>query len=119
MCTSRSQARGGATDATRPSARTARDDGWVTEISDIPDESRYVITVDGQPAGLLDYSISGDVFVALHAEIDPAYGGRGLGSQLVTRVLDDVRASGRRLRPVCPFVQHVVEENSQYQDLVR
>lgn len=95
------------------------DDGGMIEVSETPGGSRYVVTVDGQRAGFLDYRITGDVFIAVHTEIDSAYGGRGLGSQLVGRVLDDVRASGRRLRPVCPFVRHFLAENPQYVDLTR
>lgn len=90
----------------------------MVEVSDVPDEHRYVVTVDGERAGFLDYKIRGDVFVAIHTEIDPAFGGRGLGSVLVTEVLDQVRAAGRRLSPVCPFVQHFLEEHAEYRDLV-
>jgi predicted GNAT family acetyltransferase len=88
------------------------------EVSDVPDENRYVVTVDGARAGFLDYRIRGDVFIARHTEIDPSFGGRGLGSALVTEVLDRVRSSGRRLSPVCPFVQHFLGEHPEYRDLV-
>jgi uncharacterized protein len=90
----------------------------MVEVSDVPDESRYVITSDGQVAGRLDYQVRGDVFVALHIEVDPAYAGRGLASTLVTQVLDQVRASGRRLRPLCPFVVEYVRRHPEYADLV-
>jgi predicted GNAT family acetyltransferase len=89
----------------------------MVEVSDAPDEHRYVVTVDGQPAGFLQYRIRGDVFVALHTEIDPAFGGQGLGSRLVTEVLDRVRESGRRLSPVCPFVKRFLTSHPQYADL--
>ncbi len=90
----------------------------VIEIFDVPDERRFVLTVDDQRAGVLEYKISGDVFIAIHTEIDPAYAGQGLGSKLVQRVLDDVRQSGRSLRPLCPFVQRFLKQNPSYQDLV-
>jgi uncharacterized protein len=90
----------------------------MVEVSDSPDEDRYVIKVDGQVAGWLDYHIRGDVFVALHTETDPAYSGQGLASTLVTQVLDRVRASGRRLRPLCPFVVQYLRRHPEYADLV-
>ena len=90
----------------------------MVEVSDVPDEHRYVVTVDGARAGFMDYKIRGDVFVAIHTEIDPAFGGQGLGSRLVSSVLDEVRASGRRLSPLCPFVQRFLEGHPEYADLV-
>jgi predicted GNAT family acetyltransferase len=90
----------------------------MVEVIDVPEEQRYVITVDGQRAGLLDYQVLGDVFVALHAEVDPAFAGQTLGATLVRQVLDEVREYGRRLRPRCPFVSYFLRENPEYADLV-
>jgi uncharacterized protein len=88
------------------------------EVADVPEERRYVVTVDGARAGFLDYLVQGDVFVARHVEIDPSYAGQGLGSRLVHEVLEAVRASGRRLRPACPFVVHFLRDHPEFADLV-
>lgn len=87
------------------------------EVNHRPNQSRYVLSIDGAPAGSFDYSRSGDVLVALHVEVDPAYGGHGHGSELVRRVLDDVRRQGLRVRPVCPFVAYFLAEHPEYADL--
>jgi len=39
-----------------------------------------------------------------HTEIDPAFGGRGLGGILVSEALADVAARGQTIVPECPFV---------------
>ena len=88
------------------------------ELRDVPDESRYDLYVDGVRVGFMDYQLRGDTFTALHTEIDPAYGGRGLASRLVTEVLDNVRDTGMALRPVCPFVRRFLERHPEYDDLV-
>ncbi len=90
----------------------------VPEISDVPAESRYVLDLDGVRAGFMDYRLRGDVFVAVHTEIDPAYSGQGLGDLLVRRVLDQVRDTGMSLRPLCPFVQRFLQKHREYDDLV-
>jgi predicted GNAT family acetyltransferase len=90
----------------------------MAEVTDVPEERRYVVTVDGARAGFLDYLVQGDVFVARHVEVDPSYAGQGLGSVLVSQVLVDVRTSGRRLRPACPFVSHYLREHPEFADLV-
>ncbi len=90
----------------------------MAEIVDVPAEQRYVLTVEGRPVGRLDYDVSEDVFVAAHVVVDPSHGGQGLGGTLVRHVLDEVRSSGRRLRPSCPFVAHFVRQHPEYADLL-
>ena len=36
------------------------------------DEGRYVLEVDGEPAGLLEYEEDGDVVDLVHTEVDPS-----------------------------------------------
>ncbi|GAA3160563.1 MULTISPECIES: GNAT family N-acetyltransferase [Streptomyces] len=66
-------------------------------------ENRYVITVDGEPAGFTAYRDRGGQRVFFHTEIDDRFAGRGLASTLVTEALADVRGSGKRVVPVCPY----------------
>ncbi len=58
------------------------------------------------------------VIAFLHAEVDPSRERRGLGSALVRGALDDARARGLSVRPVCPFVAWYIETHEAYQDLV-
>jgi len=89
-----------------------------TEVRDNPDESRFEVYVDGQRAGLMTYRLSGDTFDARHTEVDDAYEGQGVGSALVQAVLEQVRDTGLRLKPTCPFVRAYVERHPEYADLV-
>jgi uncharacterized protein len=90
----------------------------MAEVVDVPEEQRYVLTVDGQRVGRLDYAIEGDVFVASHVVVQPSHEGQGLGGVLVAHVLDHVRVSGWRLRADCPFVEHFVSLHPAYADLL-
>lgn len=87
-------------------------------VTDHPDEARYELTVDGERAGFVTYRESPGVLALLHAEVDPARERRGLGSALVRGALDDMRARGLALRPVCPFVQWFIETHTEYRDLL-
>ena len=87
-------------------------------VADNPEAARYEITVDGERAGFVTYRESPGVISFLHAEVHPSRERRGLGSQLVRGALDDARARGLAVRPVCPFVQWFVETHTEYQDLV-
>ena len=84
-----------------------------------PDERRYELLVDGEPAGELVYrDRGGGVLAFLHTEVDPDVRLRGLGSALVVAALDDARARGLRVVPLCPLVDAYVRRHPAYGDLV-
>ncbi len=79
---------------------------------------RFELYVNGAPAGFLTYSIQDGNYALNHEEIDPAFQGRGLGAQLVTRALDQIRSTGHGVLPFCPFVLSFLQRHATYQDLV-
>lgn len=82
-------------------------------------ESRYeAMGPDGTLAGFSEYELDGDVVVLTHTEVDPAYEGQGIGTQLVRKVLDDIRSSGRQIVPLCPFYQTYLKRHPDDRDLV-
>ena len=90
-----------------------------TVVSNNVERSRYEIALDDQVVGFAEYFLSNGLITFTHTEIDPAFEGRGVGSQLVRQVLDDVRATGeRRVLPVCPFVKRWIQRHPDYQDLL-
>lgn len=54
----------------------------------------------------------------LHTEVDTEVRLRGLGSALVGGALDDARARGLRVVPICPFVDAYVRRHPEYADLI-
>jgi predicted GNAT family acetyltransferase len=93
-------------------------------VHDVPQEHRYEIQVGGHPAGFAAYvdrpggEGGGQRRVFTHTKIDPAFEGQGLGRVLVKAALDDVRASGRRVVPVCPYVAAYLKRHPEDEDLV-
>jgi uncharacterized protein len=84
-----------------------------------PDERRYELLLDDEHAGELVYrDRGGGVLAFLHTEVDPEVRLRGLGSALVSGALDDARARGLHVAPVCPFVDAYVRAHPEYGDLV-
>lgn len=88
------------------------------DVVHIPDRSRYVITVDGETAGL-SVAKEGDDGVVLfsHTEVDDAYEGQGLASKLVAGALDDVRRRDKRIEVTCEYVTGFLEKHPEYADL--
>ncbi len=88
------------------------------EVRDNERELRYELWVGSVLAGEIRYRRQPGAIVLVHTEIDPSFEGRGLGSALVRGALDDIRANGLRLVPVCPFVAAFLRRHPEYDDLV-
>ncbi|SCL23494.1 hypothetical protein GA0070624_2747 [Micromonospora rhizosphaerae] len=78
---------------------------------------RYEILVDGKRAGLTAYRDRGQQRVFFHTEVDDAFAGQGLAAQLVQEALTDVRASGKRIVPVCPYVAKFLKKHDEFADI--
>ena len=79
---------------------------------------RYELLVEDEVVGELIYRARDDVVTLIHTEIAPQFEGHGLGDQLVTYALDDIRARGLEIVPVCPFVGAYLRRHTEYEDLV-
>jgi predicted GNAT family acetyltransferase len=88
------------------------------EVHDNPDESRFEAFVAGELAGFSAYLRAGSTITFVHTEVDDAYEGKGVGSDLVRQSLDQVREHpGLRVAASCPFVRAWLREHPDYQDL--
>jgi uncharacterized protein len=88
-------------------------------VVDNPRAHRYEVWFDGARAGYALYRIEDGTTVFTHTEIDPSFEGHGLGSRLASEALDDVRAHGRSVVPLCPFIASYIRKHPQYSDLIR
>jgi predicted GNAT family acetyltransferase len=87
-------------------------------VADNPDEDRYEVFADGELAGFMTYRRAPGRISLLHTEVDDAFEGHGVGSTLVTAVLDEARAAGAEVLPFCPFVKGYIAKHAEYLDLV-
>jgi predicted GNAT family acetyltransferase len=87
-------------------------------VRDNPEAERYEIREDDRLLGVAAYHRRGDTILFTHTEVDPEEGRSGLGSTLVRAALDDVRARGLTVSPLCPFVRGWIERHPEYADLV-
>ena len=83
------------------------------------ENERYVSEVDGQIVGFTEYRLRGDnIYFFFHTEVSEEYEGKGVSSALVRFALDDVRANGGTIVPLCPFVAAWLPRHPEYDDLV-
>ncbi|MER7083259.1 hypothetical protein SAMN02982929_01531 [Saccharopolyspora kobensis] len=88
------------------------------EVVDNPDAERFEIHADGELAGFAEYKLRPSSIAFVHTEIDAAFGGRGMGGQLVRAALDSARERGLAVLPYCPFVRRWISTHADYLDLV-
>ena len=87
-------------------------------VRDNPEQQRYEAFVDGEIAGHTEYYPMGDHVVFPHTEVDPEFKGMGVASTLIQEALDDMRAKGKLISPLCPFVRAFIDKHPDYEDLV-
>lgn len=67
-------------------------------------KGRYVMHLGGATAELTYSIASPTMVIADHTDVPDAIRGTGAGQRLVTRLVEDARAEGFRIVPLCPFV---------------
>ena len=89
-------------------------------IRDNPEEQRYELLIGDSVVGEIQYHRrrSSDRIAFVHTEVSPSLEGHGLASRLVAGALDDVRAHGLHVVPICPFVSGYLRDHPEYDDLV-
>jgi predicted GNAT family acetyltransferase len=76
-----------------------------TEFSNETDATRYAMRIDGELAGVLDYSILGNAISLTRAFTVPARRGHGLAAQLVEFAVNDIEANtSLKVVPMCWYV---------------
>ena len=75
--------------------------------------SRFEIYSDGELAGFVDFKIENQKISYTHTEIDPKFGGQGLGSQLIKESLDEALEQNLEVAPYCSFVSAYIKKNSE------
>jgi hypothetical protein len=67
-------------------------------------KGRYVIRKDGEEAELTWSVTTPTLIIADHTGVPDSFRGTGAGLALVTRLVEDARAMGFKIVPLCPFV---------------
>jgi predicted GNAT family acetyltransferase len=81
---------------------------------------RYRLLLDGQELGFVEYDPIGELAILIkHTEVKPEFEGKGYGSELVRRTLEDVRQQGKTVLPICPYAMNFIRRHREYIELVR
>ncbi|MUH36967.1 N-acetyltransferase [Zobellia amurskyensis] len=77
------------------------------------EKGRFEIDIDGQIA-FMEYMVSKQNIIYLtHTEVPPSLGGQGVGSGLVSKVLQFIKESDMKMAPLCPFVAAYIKRHPE------
>jgi hypothetical protein len=79
---------------------------------------RYEALLDGEPVGHATYTPAEGAVIIGHTEVDRRHEGRGVGAAIIEAALDDLRARGLKVLPLCSFAAAFVRRHPEYADLV-
>ena len=82
-------------------------------------KGRYVVLLDGHEAEMT-YSRAGAKLIIIdHTGVPDALTGRGVGAALVRRGVEDARAEGRKIVPLCPFAKAQIARHPEWRDVLQ
>ncbi|MFE9694278.1 GNAT family N-acetyltransferase [Micromonospora sp. NPDC005806] len=88
-------------------------------MTDVPERERFEARDEtGTTAGVVTYQLTGNVIAYTHTKVAPEFEGKGVASTLARAVMDDARAKGRTVVPICPFLSDWLSKHGEYDDIV-
>ena len=85
---------------------------------DGPTGGRWVAVVDGHEAEMT-YSKAGATRIIIdHTDVPRALAGLGVGVALVKNAVEEARAAGIKIIPLCPFTKAQIERHPEWQDVL-
>jgi len=80
-------------------------------------KGRYVLRSDAGEAELTYSILSPTRIIADHTGVPDSMRGTGAGRQLVERLVEDARAEGVKITPLCPFVRAQAARHPDWRDV--
>ena len=91
---------------------------WDMEVLLDEERGRWIAVLGADAIGELTYRFVGGRVVLLSTWVDHNYRNHRVAAELMRRVLDQIRDTGRKITVICPVVGEFLARNTPYLDLV-
>jgi len=89
------------------------------ELEDLGTKGRYVVRgPDGAEAEMTFTKVGDTRLIIDHTGVPDAFRGQGIGARLVKKAVEDARASGKTILPLCPFAAAQFRRNPDWADIL-
>lgn len=90
------------------------------ERHDTDSKGSYTLLEPGGAVAELTFSKAGATMIIIDStEVPDAFRGQGVGVKLITRAIDDARAAGLKIIPLCPFAQAQFRRHPEWADVLK
>ena len=90
------------------------------ELEDRGSKGRYVLrSPAGDEAEMTFTKIGEHQIIIDHTEVPDAFRGQGAGLRLVARAVEDARAAGKTVIPLCPFAAAQFRRHREWHDVLK
>ena len=89
-------------------------------IKELENKGYAMAREDHKRAGTMTYSIPpSDYIIIDHTEVDPAFNGKGVGKQLLFKIVEMAREKKIKILPLCPFANAMFKKLTEIQDVLK
>jgi hypothetical protein len=89
------------------------------ELEDGGSKGRYLLRSPEGAIAEMTFSKVGERMIIIdHTEVPDAFRGQGVGLRLVTRAVEDARAAGKKIIPLCPFANAQFHRHPEWADVL-
>lgn len=88
------------------------------ERQDDGKKGAFVVQENETQAGLMTYTWAGkNKFIIDHTEVNPDFGGQGVGKKMVMAAVEFARENNLKIIPLCPFAKSVFDKVEEIGDV--
>ena len=91
---------------------------WELDVLNDAEHGRWIATLGADAIAELPYRFVGGRVVLLTTWVNHAYRNNRVATELISRVLDEIRESGKKITIICPVVGEFIARNPDYLDLI-
>jgi len=96
------------------------DTAVTVEYEDYGSKGRYYIRGPNGEVAESTFSKVGERQIIIdHTEVPAVFRGQGIGLKLVTRAVEDARAAGKTIIPLCPFAREQFRRHREWADVLK
>jgi predicted GNAT family acetyltransferase len=88
------------------------------DVINDPERGRWIATLGAEAIGELSYRFVGGRVVLLTTWVDHAYRDHRVATELIGRVLDEIRQTGRTITIICPVVGEFIGRHREHLQLI-
>jgi predicted GNAT family acetyltransferase len=91
---------------------------WELDVLDDAEHGRWIATLGADAIAELPYRFVGGRVVLLTTWVNHAYRNNRVATELISRVLDEIRKSGKKITIICPVVGEFIARHPEFLDLI-